>query len=916
MRVSSIKTHILRFLNKNNINKTVNILDNIKLLQNSKYKNKNISTSLFNHLQNSYLSTNIDIIQEFNSHPKGLTEKQANEILDKIGYNDFVKNKKKSKLVHLWQCYTNPFNILLSILAMVSFFTQDITSTILILTMVFSSTLIRFFQENKSNKETDKLKSMVSNTSTVLRREEDTDDNYLEIKNIITLERKKEVPIAEIVPGDIILLSSGDLIPADLRILNAKDLFISQAIITGESEPVEKFSYIIDHNAKNYLEFSNIAYMGTTVVSGSATAMVISTGNNTYFGNFAQSIISLEKTQDSFQISINKISWLLIKFMLIMAPVILFINGFIKGDWSSATLFALSIAVGLTPEMLPMIITSTLAKGAIRLSRKKVIVKNLDSIYNFGAMNVLCTDKTGTLTQDKIFLEKHTDALGNISNEVLQYAYINSYYQTGLKNLLDIAVLEKVEINKEINITKFDKIDEIPFDFKRRRMSVIVNYAKDHNQLICKGALEEILSVCKYVKLENRIVNLSDDLLKEIIYITSQLNIDGLRVVAVATKEFDNDKIIYSINDENELTLQGYIAFLDPPKETTEPALKALKNSGIEVKILTGDNSLVTKKICKEVNFHISGIMIGEDIDKLDDIQLQDIVRKNNVFAKLDPHHKERIIQVLKNSGNTVGFLGDGINDALALKTADIGISVDSAVDIAKEAADIILLEKSLMVLEKGVMEGRKTFINMLKYIKSTTSSNFGNVFSVLIASFFLPFLPMLPIHILMQNLLYDLSQTAIPFDNVDQEDIKTPKKINAQNITTFMLFFGPISSIFDLLTYLAMWFIFAANTISQQAIFQTGWFLEGLVSQILIVHLIRTKKIPFVNSKPSWALLLMGSVTIIIGISMSSSMLSKFFKMETLPYTYYIMLIILVISYILLFQLVKTIYIKKYNWL
>ncbi|MDE2585362.1 MAG: magnesium-translocating P-type ATPase, partial [Betaproteobacteria bacterium] len=680
------------------------------------------------------------LLKELNSHPHGLSELQAEAARARFGLNEVEQEKPLTWWMHLWHCYKTPFDLLLTLLAVISYITEDLKATIVIGSMVVLSVLIRFWQEGKSNRAADKLKAMVSNTATVIRHDpaEDVMDEarrYFDVKLHPKEPRKVEIPIKELVPGDLVVLSAGDMIPGDCRVLSAKDLFVSQAAMTGESLPVEKFVRQTDLSAINPLDLENLLFMGTNVVSGSATAVVVSTGNRTYFGALAQRVTTTDRTPTQFQTGVNKVAWLLIRFMFVMTPLVLFLNGFTKGDWTEAFLFAMSIAVGLTPEMLPMIVTSTLAKGAVILSRQKVIVKRLDAIQNFGAMDVLCTDKTGTLTQDKIFLAHHTDVWGEESDDVLEAAYLNSYYQTGLKNLLDVAVLEHVEVHRELGVgTAFRKIDEIPFDFTRRRMSVVVAEHGEHHLLICKGAVEEILSVCTRVRHGEADEPLAPDLLARIRAVTADLNEDGLRVVAVAAKEMPPTHETYGVADESELTLIGYVAFLDPPKESTEPALKALAEHGVSVKVLTGDNELVTAKICREVGLETDSVLLGAQVEKMSDGDLSRAVETHSIFAKLTPSHKDRIVRLLKANGHVVGFMGDGINDAPALRTADIGISVDTAVDIAKEAADIILLEKSLMVLEEGVVEGRKTFANMLKYIKMTASSNFGNVFSVLVA--------------------------------------------------------------------------------------------------------------------------------------------------------------------------------------
>ncbi len=835
------------------------------------------------------------------SHTEGLNTQEADALRVQYGLNEVEHEQPLPWWVHLWHCYKNPFNLLLTLLAVISWLTEDMKAATVIFSMVVLSTLLRFWQEAKSNKAADALKAMVSNTATVLRRD---------------ATKRIELPIKQLVPGDLIVLSAGDMIPADCRVLNAKDLFVSQAAMTGESMPVEKFAHQQDAQTRNPLDLENILFMGTNVVSGAATAVILTTGNSTYFGALAQRVTATDRATTSFQHGVNKVSWLLIRFMFVMAPLVLFINGFTKGDWTEALLFALSIAVGLTPEMLPMIVTSTLAKGAVFLSRKKVIVKRLDAIQNFGAMDVLCTDKTGTLTQDKIFLARHVDVWGEESDDVLEMAYLNSYYQTGLKNLLDVAVLEHVEVHRELKVgTAFQKVDEIPFDFNRRRMSVVVGQEGLPHLLICKGAVEEILSVCNTVRHGDNNEALTDELLARIRQVTAAFNEEGLRVVAVAAQPMTPGRDTYSLADERDLTLIGYVAFLDPPKESTAPALKALKAHGVAVKVLTGDNELVTAKICREVGLEQQGLLMGNDIEDMTDAELAKAVETTNVFARLTPSHKERIVRLLKANGHVVGFMGDGINDAPALRTADIGISVDSAVDIAKEAADIILLEKSLMILEEGVLEGRRTFANMLKYIKMTASSNFGNVFSVLVASAFIPFLPMLPMHLLVQNLLYDISQIAIPFDNVDAEMLAKPQRWQPGEVGRFMLFFGPISSIFDITTFALMWYVFDANTQDHQTLFQSGWFVVGLLTQTLIVHMIRTPKIPFLQSRAAMPLMVMTGVIMAVGIFLPMGPLAHYFKLQALPSLYFVFLPVILLAYMALTQAVKGYYIRKFGW-
>ncbi|ENH0497926.1 magnesium-translocating P-type ATPase [Salmonella enterica] len=837
----------------------------------------------------------------FDTHPEGLNAAEVTRAREKHGENRLPAQKSSPWWVHLWVCYRNPFNILLTILGGISYATEDLFAAGVIALMVGISTLLNFVQEARSTKAADALKAMVSNTATVLRVINENGENAW-----------LELPIDQLVPGDIIKLAAGDMIPADLRIIQARDLFVAQASLTGESLPVEKVAATREPRQNNPLECDTLCFMGTNVVSGTAQAVVMATGADTWFGQLAGRVSEQDNEQNAFQKGISRVSMLLIRFMLVMAPVVLIINGYTKGDWWEAALFALSVAVGLTPEMLPMIVTSTLARGAVKLSKQKVIVKHLDAIQNFGAMDILCTDKTGTLTQDKIVLENHTDISGKPSEHVLHCAWLNSHYQTGLKNLLDTAVLEGVDETAARQLSgRWQKIDEIPFDFERRRMSVVVAEDSSVHQLVCKGALQEILNVCTQVRHNGDIVPLDDNMLRRVKRVTDTLNRQGLRVVAVATKYLPAREGDYQRIDESDLILEGYIAFLDPPKETTAPALKALKASGITVKILTGDSELVAAKVCHEVGLDAGDVIIGSDIEGLSDDALAALAARTTLFAM----HKERIVTLLKREGHVVGFMGDGINDAPALRAADIGISVDGAVDIAREAADIILLEKSLMVLEEGVIEGRRTFSNMLKYIKMTASSNFGNVFSVLVASAFLPFLPMLPLHLLIQNLLYDVSQVAIPFDNVDEEQIQKPQRWNPADLGRFMVFFGPISSIFDILTFCLMWWVFHANTPETQTLFQSGWFVVGLLSQTLIVHMIRTRRLPFIQSRAAWPLMAMTLLVMVVGVSLPFSPLASYLQLQALPLSYFPWLIAILAGYMTLTQLVKGFYSRRYGW-
>ena len=851
------------------------------------------------------------LLLELGAHSEGLTEAQAQSLKTRFGPNIVEQDKALPWWRHLWHSYRTPFDLLLTLLAAVSYFTEDLKATVVIGLMVLVSVTVRFVQERRSGHAAEKLKAMVSNTATVLRREAQPNG-----PDTRATARKVEVPMADLVPGDIVLLSAGDMMPADCRILAAKDLFVAQAALTGESLPVEKFATQVDGDQGEALSLPNIVFMGTNVVSGSATAVVLCTGSATYFGALAQRVTGSDPEPTPFQAGVNQVAWILIRFMALMLPLVLLINGITKGDWAEAFLFAMSVAVGLTPEMLPMIVTSTLAKGAVALSRHQVVVKRLDAIQNFGAMDVLCTDKTGTLTQDRIFLARHIDFRGTDSDEVLEATYLNSYYQTGLKNLLDVAVLHHSDLHQQLEpAVKFRKIDEVPFDFQRRRMSVVVSGQDGRHQLICKGAIEEVLAVCTQVRDGAAEVPLTPAGLELARQVTARLNTDGMRVVAVASKTPDPTQQVYSVTDEAGLTLLGFVAFLDPPKESARAALKTLAAHGVQVKVLTGDSERVTYKICREVGLPDQTALLGSDIEPMSDDELGQAVERHAIFARLTPVHKERIVRALRANGHVVGFMGDGINDAPALRAADIGISVDSAVDIAKDAADIILLEKSLRVLGTGVVEGRKTFVNMLKYIKMTASSNFGNVLSVLVASAFIPFLPMLPMHLLVQNLLYDFSQVAIPFDRVDKDLVRHPQTWNPADIQRFMVCFGPVSSLFDIATFALMWWGFGANSVGEQTLFQSGWFVEGLMTQTLVVHLIRTRHVPFLQSRPSGALLATTVLIMALGVFLPMGPLAHYFKLQPLPWTYFPALAAILLGYMITIQGMKVWVARRYGW-
>ncbi|PMB45219.1 magnesium-translocating P-type ATPase [Fischerella thermalis CCMEE 5205] len=868
-------------------------------------------------------ATSVDqVLRTLNSNKQGLVENDALSRLEKFGKNEVSHEKPPTWYGQLLQSFNNPFVYILIGLAVISYLTEDMKATIVLTLMVVISGVLRFVQEYRSTQAAEKLKALVSTTATVKRR------NRLDNPG-----EQREIPISELVPGDIIHLAAGDMIPADVRLLSSKDLFVSQAVLTGESLPVEKYDTlgavvekradVVVQDQVSFLDSPNICFMGTNVISGTAIAVVVATGDRTYFGSLAKNIVG-KRVLTSFEQGVNRVSWLLIGFMTVMVPIVFVINGITKGQWFDAFLFGVSIAVGLTPEMLPMIVTANLAKGSVAMANQKVVVKRLNAIQNFGAMDVLCTDKTGTLTQDKIILERHIDLHGYESHEPLQYGYLNSYYQTGLKNLLDVAVLEHVELNTKLRPTEgYTKVDEIPFDFVRRRMSVVVedlNPSANKHILICKGAVEEIFNICSHAKYQGAITPMNQFIRADGLRVTKQLNEDGFRVIAVAYKEIPipQDSIpTYGTKDECDLILVGYLAFLDPPKDSASQAIMALQEHGVTVKIITGDNDIVTRKICQEVDLQIDGILLGSQMEKMSEEELADIVDSTTIFAKMSPIQKAQIIRVLRSKGHTVGYMGDGINDAAALRDADVGISVDTAVDIAKESADIILLEKNLMVLERGVIEGRRTFANILKYLNMTASSNFGNVFSVMGSSAVLPFLPMQPIQLLTQNLLYDISQITIPFDNVDKDFLRKPQKWNVPNIGRFMLFIGPVSSIFDYVTYIVMWFVFGANTPEQVQLFNSGWFVEGLLSQTLIVHMIRTSRWPFLQSTASLPVLLLTGIIIAIGMVIPFTPLGAALGMVPLPMRYFGWLWAILGAYCLLTQAIKLWYIRIFaKWL
>ncbi len=863
------------------------------------------------------------VLEQLSSDVRGLSWEEAKRRLSICGINEIRARRPPPWPVVLWEAFRHPFNVILAILATVSYATGDIKATVVMSCMIVLSAGLRFWQEMKSRIQAESLKKLVRNEVTVLRI--GTCETVR--KPSVLDDAASEISTLDLVPGDIVLLSAGDMVPADLRVIESRDLFVTQSALTGEAMPVEKFeparhlkpgqSEKAETLPAEVLDTPHLLLMGSSIVSGTGKAIVVATGSETYFGAMAEKITG-KRPLTAFDKGVKRVSWVLINFMLVMTPIVFLINGLVKGDWLDAFLFSISIAVGLTPEMLPMIVNANLARGAIAMARKKAIVKHLHAIQNFGAMDVLCTDKTGTLTQDKVVLIRHVNMWGADSNRVLEHAYLNSLFQTGLRNLLDRAVIDRANELELRDIAKsWWRYDELPFDFTRRRMSVILRNGDGELALYCKGAVEEMLDICTKVEDGGKVEQLSLHFREQLLELRDRLNEDGLRVIAVGYRKLPKDHEQITVQEENNLIFSGFIAFLDPPKESTAEALKLLKEHGVTVKILTGDNAVVARKICRQVDLNVNRIMTGGEISQLSDEQLAKAVEETTIFAKLNPMQKARVVKILKANSHTVGFMGDGINDATALREADVGISVDSAVDVAKEAADIILLEKSLLVLEQGIIEGRRTFGNVIKYIKMTASSNFGNVFSVLVASAFLPFLPMFAVQLLLQNLLYDISQIAIPWDRMDPEYIKRPRQWASGTVALFMIFIGPISSIFDIATFWFMWNIVGANTVASQGLFQSGWFVEGLLTQTLIVHMIRTEKVPFIQSTAAPVVLLTTTLVMAFGIWIPFSPFASAFRFEPLPLIYFMFIPFVLFSYCVLTQLVKVVYIRKLkSWL
>ena len=869
-----------------------------------------------------------DSLAFYHTSLKGLDQEQVEENRDLYGENTITKGQEDSIFKKIYESIINPFTIILLVIAFISLVTnvwlaksgqEDPTTSIIIVVLVLISGGIRFVQELRSDKATTNLSKMIVNTATVIR-------DGLE----------QELPIDELVVGDLVKLSAGDMIPADVILFESRDFFVQQSGLTGESDAVEKLALnkATNQNVESLLEAESLAFMGTNVISGSATAMVLAVGDDTMMGAIEQTLNTYDEPT-SFEREMNSISWLLIRLMLVMVPIVFFANGLTDGDWLEAGVFALSVGVGLTPEMLPMIITASLAKGSIIMAKEKVVIKKLNAIQDLGAIDILCTDKTGTLTQDEIVLEYPLDIHGDLDMAVLRRAYLNSHFQTGLKNLMDRAIISRTEKEaKEHAIlqnldTSFQKIDELPFDFERRRMSVIVKDDSNVVSMVTKGALEEMLNISTHVEYRGEIIPLTEDIRQEVLAEVAQLNRQGLRVLGVGYKSGLREDYAYVVTDESDMILTGYLAFLDPPKPSAAPAIQALLEHGVKTKILTGDNEKVTQAICEKVGLDVEHILLGADIDQMTDQELADVVEKVTVFAKLSPDQKARIILQLKRNGHGVGYMGDGINDAPSMKVADVGISVDTAVDIAKETADVILLDKDLMVLETGIVEGRKVYANMTKYIKMTVSSNFGNIFSLLVASIFLPFLPMAPVHLIVLNLVYDLSCVALPFDNVDQDFLKQPHTWEAKSITRFMVWMGPISSVFDILTFIFLYFIIvplvtghhyvhgSESALQFIILFQTGWFIESMWSQTMVIHMLRTAKVPFVQSRPAWLVIFTTLIAAFFVTSLPYGPLVNILHLAPLGLPYFLFLVGIIFLYMFSVTVIKKLYIKKYKeWL
>jgi P-type Mg2+ transporter len=842
----------------------------------------------------------------------GLTKGEARARLARHGPNVLARDRRPGFLLLLWRALLNPLVILLAVLAIVSFATGDLRAAVMMLSMIVLSVGLKLVQESRASSAAARLKAMISVTATVLRGG-----------------TRQEIAVSRLVPGDVVELAAGDMVPGDVRIVHAKDLFVNQGSLTGESFPVEKFETerAAGPAPSAPIQRTSIAFLGTSVESGSATAVLVATGKDTYLGGIAESMQE-RPAPTAFDRGITRFTWLMLRFMAVMVPLVFVVNGLTKGSWGQAFFFALAVAVGLTPEMLPMIVTVCLSKGAVAMSRKKVIVKRINAIQNMGAMDVLCTDKTGTLTMDQVILERHCDVMLREDEAVLALAYLNSHFQTGLKNVLDRAVLAHSETHAQAHVSDHLKVDEMPFDFQRRIMSVVVRTPEGKDRIIAKGAPEAVFPKCASFELEGKRLPMDHQHIETLKAEYERLSADGFRVLAIAVKDLEprgaagGHAVAYGKADESELVLRGYVAFLDPPKDSARGALEALRAHGVSVKVVTGDNDLVARKICRDVGLATESVLQGDEIERLDDEQLATAAEGATLFARVSPAHKQRIVQALRSRGHTVGFMGDGINDAPALHAADVGISVDGAVDIAKESADVILLEKSLLALDEGVLEGRKVFANIVKYVRMGASSNFGNMFSVLGASVFVPFLPMLPMQILANNLLYDIGQTAIPTDRVDPERIALPRQWDIKELTRFVLFIGPCSSIFDYTTFLVMLYLFGCwDTSTPQiaahsaSLFQTGWFVESLLTQTLIIHVIRTNRIPFLQSRASWPVLAMSGVIMAVGVAIPFSPVGTYLGFTRLPTLYWPLLAGTLLCYVLLTQGVKA-WLLRRGWI
>ncbi len=837
-----------------------------------------------------------ELLKSLRTTAAGLKQTEAEERARTTGSNEVAQERRQGWPVRLLKIVRNPLVILLSTLSAVSFATGDARAGTVMAAMVVLAVALRFIQEARADAAAAKLKAMIHVTATVIR------DGVA-----------KEMPLRDLVPGDIIKLSAGDMIPGDVRVLSCKDLFVSQGTLTGESLPVEKFHDLETKVVSSPTELTNTCFMGTSVQSGTATAVVVATGVHTYLGSMAGSIAEAP-APTGFDLGLSRFTWLMIRLMAVMVPLVFLINGFTKHDWKGAFFFAMAVAVGLTPEMLPMIVSVCLAKGALAMSRRKVIVKRLNAIQNFGGMDILCTDKTGTLTEDRVVLLRHCNVAGRETEEVFLDGYLISYFQTGLRNLLDLAILDSPDFDEKTVVEKYTKLDEIPFDFTRRMMSVLVQDPEGKAILLTKGAPEEVFRQCSHFELDGKVSPMEPNLIVGLHEQYESLSNDGFRVLAVAKKELPGRQACAK-DDERDLVLKGYVAFLDPPKKTAGPAIEALHKHGVAVKILTGDNDLISRKVCRDVGLSADPMLLGADVERMSDPELAEAAEKTTLFARLSPAHKQRVIRALRGKGHVVGFMGDGINDAPALRAADIGISVDTATDIAKESADLILLEKDLMVLEGGVIEGRRVFANILKYIRMGASSNFGNMFSVLGASAFLPFIPMAPIQVLTNNLLYDFSQVPIPIDAVDEEQVAQPRPWKIGEITRFILYIGPISSIFDYTTFFVMLWVFNCWVPSRAPVFQTGWFVESLMTQTLIIHVIRTNRIPFIQSRACWPLTATTLSIMALGMWLPYSPLAFALGLARLPRLYWPILLLTLLSYMGLTQGIKVWLLRK-KWI